>query len=144
MKFRRLACGCCKSSEFPSLCKSPTYVLSEIVDNSNVIFLLTSKRGRTSCDGSLAVNRDPAGCEPQDVAYKHELPGPAGVVWPGRRAEEILAACWRPTYRLPRNDDFEPGESPVRRNQRLLEEGSGFWPRRRSSRDADAALREQE
>ena len=78
------------------------------------------------------------------MTCEHDLPVPADVVWPGRRAEEILAACWRPTYRLAGNEDFEEGELPVRRNQRLLEEGSGFWPRRRSNRDADAVLREQE
>ena len=55
MKFRRLACGCCKSSDFPSLCKSPTYAMSEVVENSNVVFLLMSKRGRTSCGGLLGV-----------------------------------------------------------------------------------------
>ena len=143
MKFRRLACGCCKSSDFPSLCKSPTYVMSEVVKNCNVIFLLMSKRGRTSCGGPLA-DREPAVCEPQDAPCEHDLPEPADVICPGRRAEDILAACWRPNYRLPRNDDFEPGKSPIRRNQRLLEEGSGFWPRRRSDREADAALRERE
>jgi len=143
MKVRRLACGCCKSSDLPSLCKSPTYVMSEVVENSNVIFLLMSKPGRTSCGGPLA-DREPAVCEPQDAPCEHDLPEPADVVWPGRRAEDILAACWRPNYRLPRNDDFEVGESPIRRNQRLLEEGSGFWPRRRCDREADAALRERE
>ncbi|HKN27010.1 MAG TPA: hypothetical protein VJY34_03655 [Roseiarcus sp.] len=143
MKFGRLACGCCKSGDFPSLCKSPTYVLSEVVENSNVVFLLMSKRGRTTCGESLSVDRDPARREPQDVTCERGLPGPAAVISPGRRPDEILAACWRPSYRLAGNDDFEPGESPIRRNQRLLEEGSGFWPRRRP-RDADAVLREQE
>ena len=143
MKFRRLACGCCKSSDFPSLCKFPTYVMSEVVENSNVVFLLMSKRGRASCGGPLA-DREPAVRESQDAPCEHDLPEPADVVWPGRRAEDILAACWRPSYRLPRNDDFKPGESPIRRNQRLLEEGSGFWPKRRSDREADAALRECE
>ena len=144
MKFRRLACGCCKSSEFPSLCKSPTYVLSEVVDNSNVVFLLMSKGRPTSCGKQLVVHSDPADRKPEDVAYRRDIPRPNDVPGPARAAEDIIAACLRPTYRLPRNDDFEPGESPLRRNQRLLEEGSGFWPRRRSNRDADAALREQE
>ena len=143
MKFRRLACGCCKSSDFPSLCKFPTYVMSEVVENSNVIFLLMSKRGRASCGGPLA-DREPAVCESQDAPCGHDLPEPTDVVRPGRRAEDILAACWRPNYRLPRNDDFEPGEPPIRRNQRLLEKDSGFWPKRRSDREADAALRECE
>ena len=143
MKFRRLACGCCKSSDFPSLCKYPTYVMSEVVESSNVIFLLMSKRGRTSCIVPLA-DREPAVGGPQDAPCEHDLPEPADVVWSGRRAEDILAACWRPSYRLPRNDDFKPGESPIRRNQRLLEEDSGFWPRRRADREADAALRECE
>jgi hypothetical protein len=144
MKFRRLACGCCKSSEFPSLCKSPTYAMSEVVENSNVVFLLMAKRGRALCGAPLGVGRYSAGREPQDLTHEHDLAEPADVVWPGRRAQEILAACWRPTYRLASNDDFEEGESPIRRNQRLLEEGSGFWPRRRSNRDADAVLHEQE
>ncbi len=144
MKFRRLACDCCKSSEFPSLCKSPIYVLSEVVENSNVVFLLMTKRGRASCGGQLAVTSDPAGQEQQTVAYEHGLPEMGDVVWTGRPGAEILAACWRPTYRLAGNDDFEPGESPIRRNQRLLEEGSGFWPRRNFNREADAALRERE
>ena len=61
-----------------------------------------------SCAGPLA-DREPADCEPQDAACEYDLSKPADVVWPGRRAEDILAACWRPNYRLPRNDDFEPG-----------------------------------
>ncbi len=140
MKFRRMACDCCKSSEFPSLCKSPVYLMSEVVENSNVIFLLMSKQGRASCGGPLALGRDPVGREQLAAAQEQDLPGPADVVWPGLRADEILDACWRPAPRLADNDDFE--ESPFRRNQRLLEEGSAFWPRRVLRRDADGALRE--
>ena len=141
MKFRRMACDCCKSSEFPSLCKSPTYVMSEVVEDSNIVFLLMSKGGRASCGGPLVVDRH-ALDDDLVAAWGHDLPGPADVVWPGRRAEEILDACWRPTPCLPSNDDFEDDQSPIRRNQRLLEEGSGFWPRRASRRDPDGALRE--
>jgi hypothetical protein len=136
MKFRRMSCGCCKTSEFPSLCKSPTYVMSDVVDNSNVIFVLMSKRERTSCGGPLAVSR-----EPLTVRYGDGRSEPLDVS-PARRAEAILDACWRPTYWLAGNDDFEPDESPKRRNRRLLEEGSGFWPRRVSGRDPDGASRE--
>ena len=144
MKFRRMACDCCKSSEFPSLCKSPTYVMSEVVEDSNIVFLLMSKRGLTSCGGPLVLDRNVLDDEPPASDWGQDLPGPADVIWPGRRAEEILDACWRPTSSLPSNDDFEDGESPIRRNQRLLEEGSGFWPRRTSRRDPDGALRERD
>ncbi len=144
MKFRRLACDCCQSSEFPSLCKSPTYLISEVVDNSNVIFVLMTKRGRASCRGPLGIDRDPVRDEPKDLPYEDDVRAPGDIVWIGQPAAEILAACWRPTYRLAGNDDFEPDESPIRRNQRLLEEGSGFWPRRLPTREADAAMRERE
>ena len=142
MKFRRRACDCCKESEFPSLCKSPIYVMSEVVENSNVIFLLMSKSGgRASCGGPLVFDCTAPNDEPQAAAYEHDLPGSADVVWSGGRAEDILDACWRPTYCLAGNDDFSEANSPVRRNQRLLEEGSGFWPRV-GRRDIDGALRE--
>lgn len=143
MKFRRLACDCCRSSDFPSLCELPTYVMSEVVENSNIVFLMMSKRGRTSCRGPLAVDRDPVGDRPRNAACEHDLPEPADVVWPGRRAEEILSACWRPSYRLAGNDDFEEGKSGVHRNQRLLQEGSGFWPRRACNWDDGAISREE-
>lgn len=140
MKFRRLACNCCKSSDFPSLCKTPAYVMSEVVDNSNVIFLMMSQQGRTSCREPLQVEGAGAGFELRDFPFEREALEPAE---PARRAQEILASCWRPTHRLARNDDFSKDESPIGRNRRLLEEGSGFWPRR-SDRDADGALRERE
>ena len=144
MKFRRLACDCCKSSEFPSLCKSPTYFMSEVVDNSNVIFLLMMKRGGASCGGQLAVTRDQADQEQQAVAYESDRREAGDVVWTGRPGAQILAASWRPSHPLASNDDFEPGETPIRRNQRLLEEGSGFWPRRIFNREPDFALRQRE
>ena len=143
MKFRRMACDCCKTSDAPRLCQAPTYVMSEVADNSNVIFVLMSKRGQ---DGV----RRPAGDQPRIGRLRRRrtsnpvlaLPSLA-TPFPGARAEAILAGCRRPTYRLAGNDDFEEGESPIRRNQRLLEEGSGFWPRVRQ-RDRDGALREWE
>ena len=142
MKFRRLACDCCKSSEFPSLCKSPTYVLSEVVEDSNVIFLLTTKRGGSSCDRLLAGDRDSAGRDREAVAHERDICEPSDVVWIGRLGEEILGDCWRPTDGLAGNDDFQSGESPIRRNKRLLEEGSGFWPKRSFDRETDAAARD--
>ncbi len=144
MKFRRLPCDCCKSSEFPSLCKSPTYVLSEVVADSNVIFLLSTKPDRTSCGGPLAVAADPAGQESEAVACEDDLPEPRDIVWTGRSGAEFLVDRWRLTRRIANNNDFEPRESPIRRNKRLLEEGSGFWPKRSFDREADAALRDRE
>jgi len=141
MKFRRMACDCCRSSEFPSLCKSPTYVMSEIVDGSNVIFLLMSKQGRATCGGPVVFDCAPLADAPRAADYGHDLPGPSDIISSRHRADEILAACWRPGFRLPGNDDFQEAESPVRRNRRLLAEDSGFWPRV-SSRDADRAFRE--
>ena len=141
MKFRRLACDCCKSSEFPSLCKSPTYVLSEVVEESNVIFLLPTKQGRTSCGGAAP---DPADQEHEDVACEGDLPELVDIVWTGRAGADFLDGRSRLTRRIANNNDFEPGESPMRRNKRLLEEGSGFWPKRSFDREVDAALREWE
>ncbi|HZZ61408.1 MAG TPA: hypothetical protein VFE63_09570 [Roseiarcus sp.] len=142
MKFRRLACDCCKSSEFPSLCKSPTYVLSEVVEDSNIIFLLTTKRGGPSCDKPLAGARDSAGREREAVVRECDPCEPSDVTWIGRLGAEILGDCWRPTDGLAENDDFQSGESPIRRNKRLLEEGSGFWPKRIFDRETDAAARD--
>jgi hypothetical protein len=144
MKFRHLPCDCCKSSEFPSLCKSPTYVLSEVVEDSNVIFLLTTKRGRTSCGGPLADPPDLADQEREAVACEVDLPEPRDIIWTGRTGAEFLVDRWRLTRRIANNNDFEPRESPARRNKRLLEEGSGFWPKRSFDREADAALRDWE
>jgi hypothetical protein len=142
MKFRRMACDCCKTSDAPRLCQGPTYVMSEVADNSNVIFVLISKRGRTACGGPLAISRESAGYPPPDVGSAPSFTEPRDSL-SGRAAEAILAGCRRPTYRLAGNDDFEEGETPIRRNQRLLEEGSGFWPRVRRQ-DRDGALREWE
>jgi hypothetical protein len=144
MKFRRLACDCCKSSEFPSLCKSPTYVLSEVVEESNIIFLLTTKRGRTSCSGPLARANDPAEQEREVVACEDDLPEPREIVLTGRTGAEFLDGRSRLTRRIANNNDFEPAESPIRRNERLLEEGSGFWPKRTFDWEGDAAVRERE
>jgi hypothetical protein len=144
MKFRRIACDCCKSSEFPSLCKSPIYVLSEVVEESNVIFLLTTKRGQTSCGGPLAGATDPAEQEREAVACEGDLPEPRDIVLTGRTGAEFLGGRWRPNRRFANNNDFEPGESPIRRNKCLLEEGSGFWPKRIFDREADAAVRDRE
>ena len=139
MKFRRMACDCCKTSAQRLQCKSPIYVLSDVVDDSNIIFLLMSKKGRTSCGGPLAIDPAPA---------DGELPGAAEDerVSSGRRAEAIIANCRRPTYWAAANDDSPSlvGDSPFRRNQRLLEEASGFWPKRIRIGDTDVALREME
>jgi hypothetical protein len=142
MKFRRMACDCCKASDAPSLCQAPTYVMSEVTDNSNVIFVLMTKRGKTACGGPLAVSREPVGYAPPDVECGPGFTEPRGAS-SGRRAEATVADCWRPAYRLAGNDDFAEDETPIRRNQRLLEEGSGFWPRA-CKRDRDSALREWE
>lgn len=142
MKFRRLVCDCCKSSEFPSLCKSPTYVLSEVVEDSNVIFLLTAKPGGPSCDWPLAGACDSADRERQALAGERDLCEPSDVVWIGRLGEEIFGDRWLPTDEHAENDDFRSGESPIRRNKRLLEEGSGFWPKRIFDRETDAAVRD--
>ena len=138
MKFRRIACGCCKQGAAPSRCQAPTYVVSEVTDNSNVIFVLITKRGRaSSCAETLVDNSDFGGLEAESYELaESEFEDDAY----GRRAEAIIDDCWRPTWRYPYNDDFEATESPVRRNQRLLREDSGFWPR--LSRNLDAALRE--
>ena len=111
MKFRRLACGCCKSSDFPSLCKSPTYVMSEVVDKSNVIFLMSERR-RRSCGDSLAINRDPAGGNPQAVASGTGLSGPNDVL-AARRAKAIIASCTHPSYRPALDDDFGPDREGI-------------------------------
>jgi hypothetical protein len=144
MKFRRLACDCCKSSEFPSLCKSPTYVLSEVVEDSNIIFLLATKRGKTSCGGPLAGARDPGGQEPEAVGCEGDLDEPRDVLWTGRTGAEFLDGGWRPNRRVANNNDFKAGESPIQRNKRLLEDGSGFWPKPSFDWETDAALRDWE
>ena len=145
MRFRRMACDCCKTSVERLQCKSPIYVLSEVVDDSNIIFLLMSKKGRTSCGGPLAIDPAPADGEPPDVANEHGVAEDERVA-SGRRAEAIIANCRRPTYWAAANDDSasHAGESSFRRNQWLLEEASGFWPKRIRIGDADVASGEIE
>jgi hypothetical protein len=142
MRFRRMACDCCKASDAPKLCQAPTYVMSEVTDNSNVVFVLMTKRGKRSCGGPLAVSCDPAGYAPAAVDFGQDTTEPS-IISAAGRTEAILAGDWRPAWCLAGNDDFEQGESPIRRNRRLLEEGSGFWPRV-CNRGPDGALREWE
>ena len=71
MKFRRLTCDCCKTTIATGRCKSPTYVLSEVVDQSNVIFLLISKAGRETC-GRLAA--EPAKDELRTILHRRASP----------------------------------------------------------------------
>ncbi len=142
MRFRRMACDCCKASDAPRLCQAPTYVMSDVTDNSNVIFVLMTKGGKRSCGGPLAISCDPAGFALAADDFGQDPTEPS-VVSAARQTEAILAGDWRPAWRAAGNDDFDEGESPIRRNQRLLEEGSGFWPRV-GKRGADGALREWE
>jgi hypothetical protein len=139
MKFRRIACDCCKQGAAPSLCQAPTYVVSEVTDNSNVIFVLFAKQGRSSCAEALVDNGDFGGLEAETYELAESEFGDEAY---GRRAEAIIDDCWRPTWRYAYNDDFEATESPIRRNQRLLKEDSGFWPRL-LSRKPEGASRER-
>ncbi len=143
MKFRKMACGCCKSDHAAKLCKSPTYVISEVTDNSNVIFLLMNKLRPGSCGGALALGTHASGDETRAVVRAGGGPFEDPAAAPTPRSEAILDSCWRPASRLAENDDFEEGDTSILRNRRLLAEGSKFWPRRRN-RDADSALREWE
>jgi hypothetical protein len=140
-----MACDCCKTSVERLQCKSPIYVLSEVVDDSNIIFLLISKKGRTSCGGPLAIDPARIDGEPRDVADEHGAAEDERAA-SGQRAEAIIANCRRPTYWAAANDDSPSlmGESSFRRNQRLLEETSGFWPKRIRIGEADVASREIE
>jgi len=141
MKFRKMACLGCKSGDAAKLCKSPTYVISEATDDSNVIFLLMNNPGRTLCRGAGAPRPDRAGVDaPTAAVCGHGLSGSREVA-PARRAEPDIDAFRRPNWRVAGNDDFEEAESPFVRNQRLLSEGSKFWPRRRN-RDMDGAARD--
>ena len=142
MRFRRMACDCCKTSDAPKLCQAPTYVMSEVTDNSNVIFVLMTKRGKRWCGGPLAVGCDSSGDAAAEVENDSGFAEPIDVS-AAQRTEAIIAGDWRAAWRPAGSDDFAEGESPIRRNRRLLEEGSGFWPRVRNH-GADGALREWE
>jgi len=122
-------------------CKSPTYVLSEVVDHSNVIFLLISKVGRPSCDGPLAAGARPLGDDPRTIPLMHCLADGQGLP-PDGRAGAIIASCSHPNYRPALDDDFEM--SPFRRNKRMIEDASGFWPKRIANRNAEVGAREWE
>ena len=88
MKFRRIACDCCKRGDAPSLCQAPTYVVSEVTDNSNVIFVLITKRGRTlSCEEALVESSNFGGLEPQSYELAQSELGDEAF---GRRAEAII------------------------------------------------------
>jgi len=142
MKFRRLTCGCCKTIVATGRCKSPTYVLSEVVDQSNVIFLLISKAGRAT-RGCVAA--EPAKDEPRTIPRVKSLAEPAGLS-PTGRAGAIIGSCSHPNYRPSLDDDFDwrMRESPFLRNQQLLEETSGFWPKRTVNRNGELGAREGE
>jgi hypothetical protein len=139
MKFRKISCDCCKSTEAARLCKAPTYVISEITDESNVIFVLMNKSGRTPCRGPVASARAgiPAQSRTCDDADA-ESRDPSGA--PAWKAEDGASG---PAWMSSRAGDYPETESPIRRNRRWLEDGSGFWPRGRR-RDADGAMRDWE
>jgi len=138
MKFQRLKCGCCQTGATALQCKSPTYVLSEVVDDSNVIFLLITKAGRKSCGGPLAVGGYPA--DQDEEAIPSEETEPRGFS-PNRRAQAIIDSCSHPTFRLAPRDDFERrwGPSPARRNLRLVEEAPWLRLDRMARRDVEEA-----
>jgi len=142
MKFRRVTCDCCKTTVATGRCKSPTYVLSEVVDQSNVIFLLISKAGRATCGGMAA---EPAKDEPRTIPRAKSLAEPVSLS-PGGRAGAIIDSCSHPIYRPALDDDFdwEMRKSPFQRNQQLLGETSGFWPKRTANRNGELGAREGE
>ena len=113
MKFRRMACDCCKTSAERLQCKSPIYVLSDVVDNSNIIFLLMSKKGRTSCGGPLAIDPAPADGELPGAAESGRATG-AG---PCERSSDHLhrfggaTDCFASTWEC--NEDDHIGLQPV-------------------------------
>lgn len=139
MKFRRVTCDCCKTTVATGRCKSPTYVLSEVVDQSNVVFLLIS---RATCGGMAA---EPAKDEPRTIPQAKSLTEPVGLS-PAGRAGAIIGSCSHPNYRPSLDDDFDwrMRESPFLRNQQLLEETSGFWPKRTVNRNGELGAREGE
>jgi hypothetical protein len=140
MKFRRLGCNCCKIDGATRQCKSPTYVLSEVVDDSNVIFLLITKAERTSCGGPLAIRGNPA--EQDARAFPSEQGGGESLGFsPGRRAQAINGSCSHPSFRPAPDDDFERrwGPSPGRRGLRLVEEALVLRPDRMARFEAEEA-----
>ena len=145
MKFRRLACDCCKTTAGIGRCKSPTYVLSEVIDQSNVIFLLISKAGRPACDSPVAAGVDPSGDEPRTIPLMQGLADAQGFA-PDGRAGAIIASLSHPDYRPALDGGFDrtARESPRRRNQRMIEEASGFWPKRTANCNAEVGVREWE
>ena len=142
MKFRRVTCDCCKTTVATGRCKSPTYVLSEVVDQSNVIFLLISKAGRAT-RGCVAA--EPAKDEPRTIPRAKSLAEPVGLS-PAGRAGAIIGSCSHPIYRPALDDDFdwEMRGSPFLRNQQLHGETSGFWPKRTANRNGELGAREGE
>lgn len=140
MKFQRLACNCCKTSADALQCQSPTYVLSEVVDNSNVIFLLISKAGRTSCGGPLAIDRDTAGEDAEGFRPEHGL-GERGGFFPDGRAQAIIDSCSHPAFRPAFRDDFERRwrGSPGQPGLRLVREAPGLRRDRRARRKVEKA-----
>jgi len=96
MKFQRLACNCCKTGGAAPQCQSPTYVISEVIDDSNVVFLLISNAGRASCGGPLAIDR--AGEDAEAFASDEALGESRGFV-PNGRAQAIIDSCSHPTFR---------------------------------------------
>jgi hypothetical protein len=143
MKFRKMACGGCRTREAAGLCKAPTYVVSNMADDSNLVFLLINKPGPTPCRAENPPNLDfqdvDIGSASSDGYRDFDRRGAPG----GMPTEPDIDACWRPTWRPACNDDLDKPESPIARNRRLLAEGSNFWPSRRN-RDADRTLRDWE
>jgi len=103
-------------------------VLSEVVDDSNVVFLLISKAGRTACGGPLAIREDPADQDEEAIASEQVAPFYA----PNRRAQAIIDSCSHTSFRLARDDGFERrwGPSPARRDLRLVEQAPWLRPDR--------------
>ena len=143
MKFRKMACGCCRTGDAAKLCKSPTFVISDVTDDSNLVFLLMNMPSRTPCRGEVLPRLDSEDLDTGSVAAYGGCHSGRRDVSDERRAEPVIDGCWRPTWSPAFNDDFEVDESPRLRNRRLLAEGSKFWPRRRN-RNADGALRDWE
>ncbi len=135
MKFQRLACNCCKTGGAAPQCQSPTYVISEVIDDSNVVFLLISNAGRASCGGPLAIDR--AGEDAEAFASDEALGESRGFV-PNGRAQAIIDSCSHPTFRPAYGDEFERRwrASP---GMRLVEEAPRLRLDRRARREAEEA-----